>query len=239
MRTNFRRTATGLAVASALALLASAPASAHIEPDVEKVQAGQEATVGFVVEHGCDGAATTRIEIKVPDDVTDFAAGTLDGWTSKVEGHVVSFEGNLPDHTELGFPVRFTAPSAATTLRFPIVQTCGDVEVSWLGESEEDEHPAPVVEVTGSATATTSATTAPGSTTSELVEPMGTTPPETTATTTTSEVAIPVGEDKGDDDSDPAVPIIIGGVVVLAVIGGGIAFARSRKGQGDGDDSAA
>jgi hypothetical protein len=237
MTTAVRRTLAGLAAAGLALTLVAAPASAHIDPDPTQVQAGEEATVGFVVGHGCDGEPTTKIEIQIPDAVGEVEPQAPEGWTASVDGDVATFEGgSLEDHTELAFPLTFTAPSSAMSLRFPIIQWCDDVESPWISENPDDEHPAPVLEVVGSAAPTTIAADDTSTT-----EATGGGAPATTeaadVTTTTLEV-IPIGAedvDADEDDDSSALPIVIGAVVVLALVGGGIAYARSRKDPSDPD----
>ena len=54
-------------------------ASAHIDPDPTEAQAGSRLTVGFTVEHGCDGSPTTQLDMRLPDGVTDALPEPVDG----------------------------------------------------------------------------------------------------------------------------------------------------------------
>ncbi len=247
MATFTRRSITGLAAAGAAVLLTAGPAAAHVHADPETVDAGAEASVAFLVGHGCDGLATDTVEIQVPEEVTEFDAGEVEGWTASVDGRVVRYEGGpLEDHDELGFPVEFTAPAEAMTLLFPTVQYCGDAESAWIAEDHDADNPAPVVEVVASGDTGTSAPDDTATTT----EPVdgGAAPTTTEATGGGSEdgSADPeagdaaddaAAEDDEDDDSSSVLPIVIGVVVVLALVGGGVAYARSRSGgnTSDGD----
>lgn len=234
MHRYFRRSITGLALTTAAVALAALPASAHIEPDVSTVTAGTDATVAFVVGHGCDGAATTKIEIKVPDGIKSFGPVDVAGWNGSVSARVVTYDGgNLPDHDELGFPVRFTAPSSPTTLRFPIIQTCGTTETHWISENESDEHPAPVVTVSAA-----TAPTAPAPTTTAATAPAPTTTTATTdiadaVTTTTSEPLLSqVEDDEQDSGSDSIVPVVAGAAVAAVLVAGAFLYVRKRNADG-------
>ena len=232
-RRTVRRTATAFVGAAFATVLLASPAGAHVHPNPETVPAGEEATVAFVVGHGCDGEATDRVEIRVPDVVTEFSAGELDGWEASTDGQVVTYAGGpLDDHSELGFPVTFTAPGEAQSLLFPVIQYCGDLESAWISEDHEADDPAPVVEVEG--TATTETTADPEATTSTEAG-AGSAPTTTEATDGTAPDVEPISADvtdeADDDDSSSTVPIVIGVIVVLALAGGGIAYARSRKGD--------
>jgi len=138
--------------AGAVALLPGV-AAAHIAPQPAAVEAGSAATVEFLVEHGCGDSPTTELRFQLPDDVTDAEAVAKDGWTTSVNGGVVTFNGNSLDaHTSTTFGIAFTAPAEATTIYFPVVQKCDTGETAWIqlpvdGEGEP-ERPAPAVEVT-------------------------------------------------------------------------------------------
>lgn len=232
-----RRTLTGLAAAAAAVLLTAGPASAHVHADPETVDAGSSTSVSFLVGHGCDGLPTDTVEIQVPETVTEFAAGEVDGWTSSVEGQVVRYEGGpLADHDELGFPVEFTAPAEAMTLLFPTIQYCGDASSAWIAEDHDADNPAPVVEVVASDT--TATTAAEDDTTTTEPADVGEAPSTTEATDTdtgadedadTDASADDEATDEEDDDSSSTLPIVIAVIVVLALIGGGVAYARSRQ----------
>ena len=220
-----------LAVAAALgvALCIAGPASAHIHTSPDQVKAGTSNTVGFIVEHGCEGSPTTKVELQLPDGVTAISAKDQAGFTASVDGQVVSFaDGNLPDKTEQAFEVTFTAPTTAGTIDIPLVQTCVTGSTSWI-EPEvegqpEPEYPAPQVVVAPNpdATTTTAATT---TTTADAT----TTTTAAPTTTTTAAVAPVIAPDKTDDSSNT--PLIVGGLVVLAilVVVGGVLYARSKK----------
>ena len=155
LRTLRRASALSLAATGLAVLAGVGVASAHIDPDPPAIPAGQQATVGFGVEHGCGDANTTGLDIKLPDGVTD-ATAAEDGWQVAVADGVVRFSGgDLDAHTPMTFHVTFTAPSTPGTVTFPIVQHCGTTELDWLDQTvegqPEPEHPAPVVELTAGA----------------------------------------------------------------------------------------
>ena len=68
-----RRLVLVLAVTVA-GLGAAAPAASHIDPDPKRAQAGSRLTVGFTVEHGCDGSPTVQLDMRLPDGLTDAVA---------------------------------------------------------------------------------------------------------------------------------------------------------------------
>jgi uncharacterized protein YcnI len=210
------------------------PASAHIHTDPEEVKAGTENTVGFIIEHGCSGSPTTKVELQLPDGVTGISADDANGFTAAVAGQVVTFSGgSLPDATEQAFDVTFTAPAEAGTINIPLIQTCEKGSTDWI-EPEvegqpEPEHPAPQLVIAANPDATTTTTTAAaGSSTTEA-------PTTTTAPVTTTEAPTTVVVDE-DDDSSSTLPIVLGVIALLVVVGGGAAlYVRSRN--QDGPDS--
>ena len=210
---------TGTLAAGAV-LLTPALASAHIEPNVSEVPASEPVTVAFNLEHGCDGAPTTQLDMQIPEDITDAQPVDKEGWTGSVADGVVTFAGgSQPGDQDTDFSITFTAPDTpGIELRFPIVQTCGTTEVAWIEESEDDELPAPVVMVGEGGSAPVTA----GEHDDEGGDEEATT---TTASGTSDEEA---AADSDDDDSSVA-PWLIGGAVVVIVVGGGIYLLRPRS----------
>jgi uncharacterized protein YcnI len=61
-------------------------------------------SVGFTVEHGCDGSATVQLDTRLPEGVTDAVPEPPERWTAGVDGWVVRFSGRpLPDEVEATF----------------------------------------------------------------------------------------------------------------------------------------
>jgi uncharacterized protein YcnI len=212
------------------ALALAAPASAHIDPDPTSVPAGSQATVAFTVEHGCEESDTTKLEIKVPDGVTDARFVAKEGWTGSTSDGVVTITGGPLGHdTEDRFSITFTAPATeGATLRFPIIQTCEVGSIDWISESEDDDHPAPVV--TLGAPDPNATTTAPPTTTEpeSTVTRLESTTTEAEATTTTKPDA---ASDDEDDDENTTATLIAGGVIGLLVVAGG-AYVVNRRNRG-------
>jgi uncharacterized protein YcnI len=223
-----------LAVAAAVgvALCIAGPASAHIHTDPEEVKAGTENSVGFVIEHGCEGSPTTQVELQLPDGVTGISAEDQDGFSASVDGQVVQFAGgNLPDGTEHAFAVTFTAPSEAGTIDIPLIQTCEEGSTDWIQPEvegqPEPEYPAPQLAIAANPDATTTTTAAESTTTAAEAT--------TTAAeaTTTTEAVAPVVAPEEEDDSNNTALIIAGVVLVVLVIAGGVLYARSKQGADD------
>jgi uncharacterized protein YcnI len=240
------RLAAAAAATSVAALFVGVgAASAHIEPDPPAIEAGQPATVGFNVEHGCSGSNTTKLEIKIPDGISDAKPVDKPGWTAAVSGQTLTFSGgNLDAATADTFSVSFTAPAAPGAITFPIVQTCVVGDLAWLDASApgaEPEHPAPVVKVTAGPPTSSdlapehddggddaTATTGVGSPDTEAepttAVPLTTAPGPTVSPTTAPPATL---QESMDDSSNTGAIIgIVAGVVV--VVGGAIVIAKRR-----------
>ncbi len=135
-------------------MIVAAPAAvAHVEPGPKAAEAGTRATIGFVVEHGCDASPTVRVRFQLPAGVTDPEPEAPDGWTGSVAGQEVTFEGGpLAADVEGVFGVAMTLPPQPGNLYFPFIQTCEQGELAWIAIPEagapEPENPAPALLVT-------------------------------------------------------------------------------------------
>lgn len=153
------------AAAVMLAVLAS-PAFAHITLETPEAPLGTGYKAVLRVPHGCDGAATTAITLKVPEGFISAKPMPKAGWKldittgdyansyklfgAEVRSGAVEISwsgGNLPDNEYDEFVVRGTLADsleAGETLFFPVIQTCGAAEEDWLDTSgSEDGTPAP------------------------------------------------------------------------------------------------
>lgn len=140
----------------ALALSAAGPAAAHV------TLAGGEAAVGSYykvvlrVPHGCNGSATTKIRVRIPDGVIAVKPQPKAQWTldttqgdyagtytmhgAKITSGVkeIAWSGNLPDayYDEFVFQAYLTSDlKAGQTLYFPVVQECEQGVDRWIDTS--------------------------------------------------------------------------------------------------------
>ena len=194
------------------------------------MQAGSTGTVGFKIEHGCNGSPTTAVKFKIPAGVTGVTPVDKDGWSATVAGDVVEFTGGpLGADQEDHFDITLTAPTQAGDIHFPVIQTCSQGELAWIeiaadGAAEPD-HPAPTLKVTEGpptsadltpeaegtdATANTISASASGTV---LVVPLA-----TTVTTTAA-----------DDSSNTGTIVVVAVVAAAVLIGGGVALTRRRN----------
>ncbi|NHC45809.1 YcnI family protein [Motilibacter aurantiacus] len=146
--------ATSLA-AGALALVNAAPASAHFSAQLYGASpvAGKSVTVWLRAGHGCSGAATTAVTVKIPANVPSARPQNKPGWALDIakdaSGKVTMVTwsgGNVPDAAFEDFGLSVRLPEkVGETVAFDTVQRCGATEVAWVGADQEAEHPAPTL----------------------------------------------------------------------------------------------
>jgi uncharacterized protein YcnI len=161
----------------AVVLGVAAPASAHVTITASTTAAGAFTLLTLSVPHGCDGSATTRVTIQIPEEVnavtpTRNALWDVEKRTEQLDPPVTDAHGNeitervdtvtytaktpLPDGYRDAFELSLQLPEEeGTTLVFPTIQTCEEGEAAWIevpeeGQSEDDlELPAPSLTITG------------------------------------------------------------------------------------------
>jgi uncharacterized protein YcnI len=180
---NTRRTAARLGAATGagllVAALAAAPASAHVTITPTDTSAGAYTVLTVSVGHGCDGSATTALNIQIPEPIMSVTPTLLPGWqvekqmvqldepvedahgnsiTERVGQVVYTADEPLADGYRSAMELSLQLPDAAgETLAFPVVQECVQGETGWTeiapeGESADElEFPAPTVTITEAA----------------------------------------------------------------------------------------
>ena len=177
-------------VLGALALPASA--DAHVTLNPPEWEAGGFARFAVRVPNERDDADTTRVTVRLPENVVSASFQPVEGWRRTVEmeqlDEPIEEEGEEPITERLAtvtwsggrirpgefqeFGVSFQVPEDAVgrSLAFPAIQRYADGEVvRWIGAEDADE-PAPQIEVLaaaeeeGEAAATPEATPSPEAT---------------------------------------------------------------------------
>lgn len=164
------------AAAALIALGLAGPASAHVTVTPEGTAAGSFTVVTVSVPHGCEGSPTTKVAIRVPEDilavtptrnpyydvakkieklpepVTDAHGNEV---TERVASVVYTAKTPLPEGQRDAFELSLQIPEKpGETLAFPAIQTCAKGETAWTeiptGDQDEEEleHPAPAFEIT-------------------------------------------------------------------------------------------
>lgn len=107
------------AACAALLLLVGTAASAHVTLETQQVVAGSTYKAVVRVSHGCDGAPTTRIRVRIPEGVMGVKPQPKPGW------ELTTVIGKLPQPYDAGHGRTVTE---------------GITEVSWSGGKLADEH---------------------------------------------------------------------------------------------------
>ncbi len=139
----------------AVIAFASAPAFAHITLEQNAAPVGSFYKAVFRVPHGCDGSATTKLTVQIPEGVISVKPMVKPGWTLEVkrgayakpysflhgakftEGpkEIIWSGGNLPDayydEFVLSTFIAGELPSGGK-LYFPVVQECEKGEHRWV-----------------------------------------------------------------------------------------------------------
>jgi periplasmic copper chaperone A len=176
VRPTVRRSAATLLLAGATAVLLAAPASAHVTVNPSTAAAGGYAALDLRVPHGCEGEATERLEVQIPDGVVSVKPEQVPGWQVSTEigeyDEPVELHGSpvtegvqvvtwtaeagqeLPDDQFRDFGLSVRLPDGeGETLIFPSVQTCVDgSEEAWIQTSDDPDaeldYPAPGLTLT-------------------------------------------------------------------------------------------
>jgi uncharacterized protein YcnI/copper(I)-binding protein len=155
--------------------LGGSVAQAHVTMAPNSTSNGAAVRLVFTVPHGCDGAATTGFEVKIPEGFVSAKPQPKPGWQLTIgsaayaraytvfgeavtTGAVdISWQGgNLPDDQFDEFVISGTLQGFETPARlaFPVVQSCGAASVGWTeippvgGAAHGLKHPAPELDVT-------------------------------------------------------------------------------------------
>ena len=164
------RTSAGFSLALIGAALIAGPADAHITLEGGKAAAGSSYKAILRVPHGCQGAATKAIRVRIPEGMVDVKPMPKSGWKlmtvkGKLSQPYVSEQGAtitegvmevdwtggaLPDDEYDEFVLHGRLPNKpGATLYFPIVQECETgvnrwIEIPAAGKSPADyKQPAP------------------------------------------------------------------------------------------------
>jgi uncharacterized protein YcnI len=156
---------------AAAALAAGGPATAHITLETAAACAGSYYKAVFRVSHGCSGASTTAIRVRIPDGAASVKPQPKPGWQLAIvtaepkdgghagHGHgghggsvaeIAWTGGTLANEHYDEFVIRLKLPDApGTVLHFPVVQTCTEGELRWVEildpakPASHDRRPAP------------------------------------------------------------------------------------------------
>lgn len=233
-----------VATAGLVTLGVAPPASAHVSVSASDSAAGAYSVLTFSVPHGCDGVATTKIAIQVPEGINSVTPTrnsfyTVDKTLQQLDPPVTDAHGNeitervsvvtytartpLPEGYRDAMELSLKLPDAAgETLAFPVVQTCTEGETAWTevaaeGDDTELDHPAPLLTLTEAAVGGHRGGTA------EDADAEG-----AEGASVTSDRVEPVSATSDDSDGNGlAVAGLAAGL--LGLLAGGAAFVRSGR----------
>lgn len=141
------------AAALAAGLAGAVAAQAHVTLEQPEAPVGSTYKAVLRVGHGCEGAATTRLRVQIPEGVIAVKPMPKPGWTLElVKGKYAQtydyygtptaegvtelvWSGELPDayYDEFVFRARLTEGlSVGTDLYFPVVQECDGAAERWI-----------------------------------------------------------------------------------------------------------
>jgi len=118
-------------------LFALLPTSAFAHVTLTQTQgpAGAHFTAHFRVSEGCNGGATTMLNISMPKTVINVDPQFVDGWiveslhSGNGQGDTVTWrEGNLSAKAQGDFPVAMILPKNTGPLSFAVTQNCGKAQ---------------------------------------------------------------------------------------------------------------
>jgi periplasmic copper chaperone A len=158
-------------IASALALLAQAPASAHVVLSTPEARPNAYYVGEFRLSHGCGESPTVAFRIEIPDGINIARPQPKPGWAIEIEraplpapvrteyGEItdrvsaVTWRGLLPTDQFDQFALLMKLPNRPGPIYFRALQTCEQggrawVEIPASGQDAHDlENPAPVLNV--------------------------------------------------------------------------------------------
>jgi uncharacterized protein YcnI len=161
------------AAAAALAAALAAPAFAHVTLDPPQAAADSYFKMNVRVPHGCEGTATLRVRVRIPEGVLGVKPQPKPGWelstvktklsppikdshgreTTEVVSEIV-WSGKLLDEHYEEFGIQMRLPDKPNTLiYFPTVQECEKGVHRWIEIPEpgkkwgDYKSPAPVLKL--------------------------------------------------------------------------------------------
>lgn len=167
--------ASATALAATMLICSTSLALAHASLTPKEAANGTSVKIAIAIPHGCDGAPTDTVLIKLPEGFVSAKPQVKAGWTIEITeaDYAKSYElhgkkvtsgpveikwtgGSIPDDQFDEFSIKGTVQDleAGGSLPFATTQLCGDASIAWdqvPAEGEDThslEHPAPKLIVT-------------------------------------------------------------------------------------------
>jgi copper(I)-binding protein len=110
-------------------------ASAHVSLQQPVAESGSAYQAVLRIGHGCDGAATTAVAVRIPAGLEAARPLPKPGWSVSMQGGVATWtaaqEAVLPDGQRGEFAVAGNLSSAPGPMWFKVLQTCGQASLDW------------------------------------------------------------------------------------------------------------
>jgi len=166
------------AAAVVLACVSATAANAHVTLEQRDAVSGTSYKAVLKVPHGCGTAATTGIKVTIPEGVLSVKPQPKAGWTLALENGPYAkpyevmhgppategvktidwYDGDLPNayYDEFVFVAYLAPQTSASTLYFPVLQSCGTESTDWAELPQDGAprpaHPAPALKLAAAAT---------------------------------------------------------------------------------------
>jgi uncharacterized protein YcnI len=227
------------AVAAAVIMLAALPAAAHTEWEPNTAAPGSIVALTLFAEDEKPDAGTLSVELQFPHALTIVELGPVEGWTAAPVGGAVGAGATAtgvlwtggPAPGDLELPITLgPLPDQEGRLQFKAIQTYDNGEIErWIGDwpagAPEPDHPGPVLDLVAGGPGTIPATTVPATAAPTTAAAQPSTTEDLDAT-----VTIETDLDATEDDDANALPFVILGLLVAAVVVGGVVlYLRSRN----------
>ena len=231
MNTNIKLKIAGLVAATAL--IAPAGASAHVTLQPDSAPAGAFERLDVRVPNEEEDAATTKVEVEIPDGIIFLSTEPVPGWEATIKREkldepieafgeeyneqiaTVTFEatdGGLQPGQFQDFGMSVGLPEAeGEALEFPAIQTYDNGDISrWVGP-EDSEEPAPLVHLTAAE---------------------GEHGSDPAANEVSEDEAVPAAEVQVDESSSDTLAVIALIVGALGLIAGVLGLTAARRARG-------
>jgi periplasmic copper chaperone A len=114
----------------------AAAASAHVSLQQPIAEIGSAHQAVLRIGHGCDGAATTAVAVRIPPGFEAARPLPKPGWNVSVQGGTAMWtaatkEAALPDGQRGEFTLAGNLPPAPGPMWFKVLQSCGQASLDW------------------------------------------------------------------------------------------------------------
>lgn len=141
----FRTAVVAVLVSAGLVLLGPA-AGAHVFIDSAEPNEDGSVRLTLVIDHSCDNAGTTSLEMQAPEDSTIVNASGPEDWEFEIDDGRITWDGSEFEEAVYGeFAIdALLTGEAGSEFVFPVEQNCSDGD-GYAWDDSHEETPAPRV----------------------------------------------------------------------------------------------